>query len=71
MAALDRPGVLATIGATPLVRLRRIVPLSGAELWIKLEYLNPTGSKNLGEERRIRRLAATAPRGGRQSSVRG
>jgi cysteine synthase A len=40
----DRPGVLATIGSTPLVRLRRIVPASGAELWVKLEYTNPTGS---------------------------
>jgi cysteine synthase A len=26
------------------VRLRRCVPANGAELWIKLEYLNPTGS---------------------------
>jgi cysteine synthase A len=37
-------GILATIGDTPLVRLRRIVPGSGAELWVKLEYRNPTGS---------------------------
>jgi cysteine synthase A len=36
--------VLDAIGDTPLVRLRRITPKSGAELWIKLEYLNPTGS---------------------------
>lgn len=36
--------VLATIGNTPLVRLRRLAPDNGAELWIKLEYLNPTGS---------------------------
>ena len=36
--------VLAAIGNTPLVRLRRIVPENGAELWVKLEYLNPTGS---------------------------
>jgi cysteine synthase A len=36
--------VLATIGNTPLVRLRRLAPENGAELWIKLEYLNPTGS---------------------------
>ena len=36
--------VLAAIGNTPLVRLRRIVPANGAELWIKLEYVNPTGS---------------------------
>jgi cysteine synthase A len=37
-------GILDTIGNTPLVRLRRIVPESGAELWVKLEYRNPTGS---------------------------
>jgi cysteine synthase A len=37
-------GILDTIGDTPLVRLRRIVPASGAELWVKLEYRNPTGS---------------------------
>jgi cysteine synthase len=36
--------VLDTIGNTPLVRLQRVVPESGAELWVKLEYLNPTGS---------------------------
>jgi len=32
------------IGNTPLVRLRRIEPLSGGEVYVKLEYLNPTGS---------------------------
>lgn len=37
-------GVLATIGNTPLVRLRALAPENGAELWVKLEYLNPTGS---------------------------
>jgi cysteine synthase A len=36
--------VLDAIGNTPLVRLRRIAPETGAELWIKLEYLNPTAS---------------------------
>jgi cysteine synthase len=36
--------VLAAIGNTPLVRLRRLAPENGAELWVKLEYLNPTGS---------------------------
>jgi cysteine synthase A len=36
--------VLATIGNTPLVRLRALAPENGAELWVKLEYLNPTGS---------------------------
>lgn len=36
--------VLETIGNTPLVRLHRCAPPNGAELWLKLEYLNPTGS---------------------------
>jgi cysteine synthase A len=36
--------ILATIGGTPMTRLRRIVPNSGAEVWVKLEYRNPTGS---------------------------
>ena len=36
--------ILDQIGNTPLVRLRHCVPANGAELWIKLEYVNPTGS---------------------------
>ena len=36
--------ILDVIGETPLVRLRRCAPANGAELWIKLEYRNPTGS---------------------------
>jgi len=36
--------MLDTIGNTPLVRLTRCVPANGAELWLKLEYCNPTGS---------------------------
>jgi cysteine synthase len=37
-------GVLAAIGNTPLVGLGALAPDNGAELWVKLEYLNPTGS---------------------------
>jgi len=37
-------GILDAIGDTPLVRLQRIGPASGAEIWVKLEYRNPTGS---------------------------
>jgi cysteine synthase len=36
--------VLSAIGNTPLVRLRALAPENSAELWVKLEYLNPTGS---------------------------
>jgi len=36
--------VLEAIGDTPIVRLRHCAPPNGAELWLKLEYRNPTGS---------------------------
>jgi cysteine synthase len=36
--------ILDAIGNTPLVRLRHCVPANGAELWVKLEYCNPSGS---------------------------
>src|SRR2546421_4617886 len=36
--------VLEAIGNTPLVRLRRCAPQNGAELWLKLELRNPSGS---------------------------
>lgn len=37
-------GILAAIGRTPLVRLRRFVPGSRFQLYAKLECLNPGGS---------------------------
>jgi cysteine synthase A len=36
--------ILEAIGNTPLVRLRRCAPPNGAELWLKLENRNPSGS---------------------------
>ncbi len=39
-----RDGVLAGIGNTPLVRLTRLPSSDMAEVWIKLEAANPTGS---------------------------
>jgi cysteine synthase len=36
--------ILEAIGNTPVVRLRHCVPANGADLWLKLEYRNPTGS---------------------------
>ena len=36
--------ILDGIGNTPLVRLRHCAPANGAELWLKLEYYNPSGS---------------------------
>ncbi|MBA2301457.1 MAG: cysteine synthase family protein [Acidobacteria bacterium] len=37
-------GVLETIGHTPVVQLRRLAPAGGADIFVKLEYFNPTGS---------------------------
>ena len=37
-------GILEAIGNTPIVRLRHCVPPNGADLRLKLEYRNPTGS---------------------------
>src|ERR671924_1928919 len=36
--------VLKTIGNTPLVRLQRLVMAGMADVVVKLEYFNPTGS---------------------------
>ena len=36
--------VLKTIGHTPVVRLQRLAPPGGADVVVKLEYFNPTGS---------------------------
>jgi cysteine synthase len=36
--------VLQSIGRTPLVRLQRLVPRGSAQVVVKLEYFNPTGS---------------------------
>lgn len=36
--------ILDAIGNTPLVRLRACAPANGAELWLKLEIRNPSGS---------------------------
>jgi cysteine synthase len=36
--------VLHAIGHTPVVRLKRIVPADSANVFVKLEYFNPTGS---------------------------
>jgi cysteine synthase A len=36
--------ILQTIGNTPLVKLAKIVPENCADIFVKLEYFNPTGS---------------------------
>lgn len=39
-----KPTILDAIGNTPLVRLNHVVPKGAAEVWVKCEYLNPSGS---------------------------
>jgi cysteine synthase A len=41
---MDRTGGLAAIGGTPVVPLARLVDDDCAEIWVKLEAANPTGS---------------------------
>ena len=36
--------IIELVGQTPLVRLPALEPAGGAEIWAKLEYLNPGGS---------------------------
>ncbi|HEX4981523.1 MAG TPA: cysteine synthase family protein [Ilumatobacteraceae bacterium] len=40
----DRPGALGGIGHTPLVQLAALVGPDDADVWVKLEAANPTGS---------------------------
>ena len=41
---MDRPGGLSAIGNTPVVRLARMTGDGDAEVWVKMEAANPTGS---------------------------
>jgi cysteine synthase A len=43
-AAGERAAMLGAIGKTPVVRLNRLPGPAAAELWVKLESSNPTGS---------------------------
>jgi cysteine synthase A len=41
---VDRPGGLSAIGGTPVVRLADLADEGCAEVWVKMEAANPTGS---------------------------
>lgn len=41
---MDRPSGLAAIGGTPVVRLAQLADAACAEVWVKMEAANPTGS---------------------------
>jgi cysteine synthase A len=55
-------GVLEAIGATPFVRLRRIPPAGCAEILVKVEGANPTGSM---KDRMAEAMIAAAESDGR------
>jgi cysteine synthase A len=44
LASSPAESVLLAIGRTPVVRLRRVVPAGAADVLVKLESVNPTGS---------------------------
>lgn len=54
--------ILSAIGNTSIVPLRRIVPLNGAEIFVKLEWENPTGSM---KDRMARAVISAAEEDGR------
>jgi cysteine synthase A len=54
--------ILDAIGNTSLVRLRTVVPPGSAEIWVKLEWENPTGSV---KDRMARAVIARAEEDGR------
>ena len=41
---MDRPGGISAIGDTPVVRLAQLPGEGSAEVWVKMEAANPTGS---------------------------
>jgi len=41
---MNKQSVLDTIGKTPLIKLNKLFPKKDVEIFVKLEYLNPSGS---------------------------
>ena len=54
----DRPGGISAIGGTAVVRLARMADDSCAEVWVKMEAANPTGSLDAGGTIHLCRLRA-------------
>lgn len=44
LCVTEQSAILSSIGNTPLVKLKEIVPDTSADVYVKLEYFNPTGS---------------------------
>ena len=62
--SLARESVLAGIGNTPMIELRRVVPAGAARVFAKLEWANPTGSM---KDRMAKAAIEAAEAGGRLS----
>src|SRR5262249_44267822 len=43
-AVIAASSIVDLVGGTPLIRLRRIEPRPGVEIWAKAEFMNPGGS---------------------------
>ena len=41
---MQAAAITTTVGNTPLVKLQNIVPANCADIFVKLEYFNPTGA---------------------------
>ena len=41
---MQTASITNTVGNTPLVKLQNIVPAGCADIYVKLEYFNPTGA---------------------------
>lgn len=54
--------LLSTIGNTPLVKLQHLSPNPKVEIWVKLEFFNPTGSV---KDRIIKHIIADAEQTGK------
>jgi cysteine synthase A len=54
--------ILQAIGNTPLVQLRKVVPPNSAKVFVKLEFVNPTGSM---KDRMAQSMIARAEQDGR------
>ena len=54
--------ILSAIGNTSIIRLRKVVPPDGADIFVKLEGENPTGSL---KDRMARTMISRAEEDGR------
>jgi Cysteine synthase len=59
---MSQASILDLIGNTPLVRLRRMVPPGAADIYLKMESFNPTGSL---KDRIVKYIVEEAERDGR------